>query len=76
MEGWTLRRTERTALRLPRHELVAAADREGAITISAQRLARLAGCSKRTTWSWLNGIAVSPEIDAAIIAALKLNRAA
>jgi hypothetical protein len=75
MEGWMMRPTERTALRLPRHELVAAADREGVVAISAPRLARLAGCSKRTAWAWLNGIAVSPDLDAALLAALKLSAA-
>lgn len=72
MDGWTVRSTERTALRIPRHKLVAAADSQGAVLISAPRLARLAGCSKRTAWAWLNGIAVSPEIDAAFLAALNL----
>jgi hypothetical protein len=77
MDGWkmTLRSTERTALRLPRRELVVAADREGVVAISAPRLARLAGVSRKTAWGWLRGYPVSPEVDAAFLAALKLDAA-
>lgn len=73
MSKWTIRSTERTALRLPRRELLDAADREGAVSISGARLAQLAGVSRKTAWAWLRGYPVSPEVDAAFLAALKIS---
>lgn len=69
---WTPPTRDRTAHAIPRRELVLAADRAGAVTVSSPKLARLAGVGVHTAWAWLRGYQVSPETDRACRAALGL----
>lgn len=69
---WKERPVERTAHVLDRQKLMAAADAAGVASISAPRLARLAGCSNRTAWGWLKGIPVTEASDRALRASLGL----
>lgn len=71
---WTPPTRDRTAHAIPRRELVLAADRAGAVTVSSPKLARLAGVGVHTAWAWLRGYQVSPETDRACRAALGLGR--
>lgn len=69
---WRAPSSERTAHVIARRELVQAADRLGAVAISAPILGRRAGVGGRTAWRWLRGISVSREADAALRRALGL----
>lgn len=69
---WRPLSIDRTAHAVPRRELVLAADRAGAVIVSAPRLARLAGVSARVAWAWLRAQRVSPESDRALRDALGL----
>lgn len=69
---WTPLSVTRTAHAVPRRELVLAADRAGVVIVSAPRLARVAGVSTRTAWSWLRAQRVSAESDRALRTALGL----